>query len=156
LEMDLGGVERDTTIRKAIKPQVEESMSKSLSTNSFVGEKSIDLNKPPMETYNPYDPKNEYPKMLYHQTKKDPNWAAEHRRITLHNSLHPEKPELLPTVPPAFVIVKNKQEEEARLSQGFQLKPPVVREEASEEPLCSRGCGSAPHKGSCKAVPVGA
>lgn len=155
LEMDLTGVERDTAIRKAVKPQLEESMSRSLSTNSFIGEKSIDINKPPMATYNPYDPKNEYPKMLYHQTKKDPNWLAEHKRISLHNSLHPEKPELLPTVPPLNIIVKNREEQESKMAQGFQLKPPPVQEE-SEEPMCSRGCGSATHRGACKAVPVGA
>jgi hypothetical protein len=150
VEMDLAGVERNTTIRKAIKPQLEESMSRSLSTNSFVGEKSIDLNKPPHVAYNPYDPKNEYPKMLYHQTKKDHNWMAEHRRIMQHNSLHPEKPEILPTVPPANIVVKSRQEEEMKLTQGYQLKPPPVQEEAAEETLCSRGCGSVPHRGACK------
>ncbi len=132
-------------------------MSQPQSTNFFVGGATIDLNRPPREAYNPRDPKNEFPKMLYHATKKDPNWLAEHKRITLYNSLHPEKPELLPTVPAAFVIVKSPEEEKKRLTEGFQLKAPSVPEvdefaSISGEALCSRGCGSAPHRGSCKTV----
>jgi len=124
-------------------------------SNSFVGGATIDLNRPPQVAYNPHDPKNQYPKMLYHQTKKDPNWLAEYNRIKLYNSLHPEKPEILPTVPAAFVIVKNAEEEKAKLANGFGLRPPAdpeVDEFASvrEEALCSRGCGNPPHRGFCK------
>lgn len=156
IEFDLAGVDRDHQVRKQI---TEETMgNRQQPTNFFVGEKSVDINRPPREAYH----HQEYPKMLYHQTKKDPNWLAEFKRITLHNSLHPEKPEILPVVPPAFVTVHNKQEEEAKLSQGFGLKPPPQAQD--EEPfsalagevLCSRGCGNAPHRGACKQVTVSA
>ena len=132
-------------------------MSKSLPTNSFAGGATIDLNKPTPVAYNPNDPKNEFPKMLYHQTKKDANWLAEHKRITLYNNLHPEKPEILPHVPAAFVIVKNKKEEEQMIASGFGLRPPAIeevdqfgKETDTDETLCARGCGNPPHKGACK------
>lgn len=162
LEFDLAGVDRDQQIRKQLHTQqqfqTEETMSRAQSTNFFVGEKSVDINRPPREAYR----YQEYPKMLYHQTKKDPNWLAEFKRITLHNSLHPEKPEILPVVPAAFVTVHNKQEEETKLGQGFGLKPPPAP--TDEEPfanlegqvLCSRGCGNAPHRGACKQVTLSA
>ena len=129
-------------------------MTQTLSTNSFVGGASIDLNKPPRVPYNPNDPKNAYPKMLYHKTKKDPVWLAEHKRLTLYNSLHPEKPEILPVVPAAFVIVHNKEQEQEKLANGFQSRPPAQEEvdefaNVSGEALCSRGCGKKPHRGSC-------
>jgi hypothetical protein len=160
LAFDLEGVERNTEVRKQLKQQqeAEESyMPQQPSNNRFVSGAAIDLNRPPREPYNPNDPKNQYPKMLYHQTKKDPNWLREHKRLTLYNSLHPEKPELLPTVPAAFIVVKNKHEEEAALKDGFALRPPAeeVAEEfadLNDEVLCSRGCGQAPHKGRCKTV----
>ena len=131
------------------------------SNNRFVSGATIDLNRPPREPYNPNDPKNHYPKMLYHQTKKDPVWFNEHKRIMLYNSLHPEKPELLPAVPAAFKIVNNKAEEETALKAGFGLRPPAEPKDAEEagedngETLCSRGCGNPPHRGSCKQVPQG-
>lgn len=164
LAFDLEGVERDHKVRQQLQTQqqFEEPMSRAQATNFFVGGASVDINKPPREAYNPRDPKNEYPKMLHHQTKKDPNWLKEHKRLTLYNSLHPEKPELLPAVPYAFVIVNNKQEEEAQLKQGFGFKPPAQPEQAEEfaelagEVLCSRGCGAVPHRGSCKPVAVSA
>ena len=128
------------------------------SNNRFISGATVDINRPPREAYNPRDPKNEYPKMLYHQTKKDPAIHAEFKRITLHNSLHPEKPEILPAVPAAFVIVQNKQQEEVQIKAGFAFRPPEAKpspEESAEddgETLCSRGCGKPPHKGMCKGV----
>lgn len=162
LEYDLEGIERDTKTRAQLEEQQKQQSqneaamtNRAQSSNFFVGGASIDLNRPPKEAYR----HQEYPKMLYHQTKKDPNWLAEHKRITLYNSLHPEKPELLPTVPAAFIQVNSKEEEEAALKRGFQLKPPPdpsakAEEEAmdSGETLCSRGCGNPPHRGSCKPV----
>ena len=156
VEFDLEGVERDNKIRT--EKLNEDTMGKSLSTNSFIGGAAIDLNKPQQAAYNPHDPKNEYPKMLYHPTKKDVYWAAEYRRITLYNKLHPEKMMLLPVVPAAFVVVQDKKQEEAKLSEGFKLRPPAQPEEKDEfadvkdETLCSRGCGRAPHGGRCKLV----
>ncbi len=155
VDFDLEGVDRNSQVRKQ-KLETEANMSRSLSSNSFVGNASIDLNKPAREAYR----HQEYPKMLYHQTKKDPIWLAEFRRVTLYNSLHPEKPELLPTVPAAFVMVNNETEEKMRFGQGFQLRPPAEPPQAEEfaelagEVLCSRGCGAAPHRGSCKPVTV--
>ena len=95
VEFDLEGVDRDNRVRE--QKLQEEPMTAPLSANSFVGGASIDLGKPPRVAYDPRQ--HEYPKMLYHPTKKDPNWLAEHKRITLYNSLHPEKPEILPVVP---------------------------------------------------------
>ena len=154
-EFDIEGVERDHKIRT--EKLNEDAMGKSLSTNSFIGGASIDLGKPQQVAYNPHDPKNEYPKMLYHPTKKDVNWAAEHKRITLYNKLHPEKMMLLPVVPAAFVVVQDKKQEEAKLGEGFKLRPPAEPDDAEvsdeqEERLCSRGCGREPHGGRCKSV----
>ena len=154
VEFDLEGVERDHRIREA--KLTEEPMVQPVS-NSFVSGATIDLNRPPKVAYNPNAPENQYPKMLYHQTKKDPNWLAEHKRLTLYNSLHPEKPEILPVVPAAFVLVKNQAEEKAKLAEGFGLRPPAqpeVDEFASigDETLCSRGCGNRPHRGACKSA----
>lgn len=145
------GIDRDHTVRQ--QKLQEENMTQPLSQNSFVGGASIDLNKPPKTAYNPRD--HEFPKLLYHQTKKDPNWLAEHKRITLYNSLHPEKPEVLPVVPAAFVRVDNKEQEEKKMKEGFGLRPPSDPEvdefaEVRSETLCSRGCGQAPHRGACK------
>lgn len=125
-------------------------------TNFFVGGASVDINKPPREAYRHI----EYPKMLHHQTMKDPITLKEFKRITLHNSLHPEKPELLPTVSHAFIIVNSKAEEDSALTRGFGLKPPAPEpqpEEFAEEAgqvLCSRGCGNRPHRGKCAPVEV--
>jgi hypothetical protein len=150
-EFDMEGVDRDHEIRKTKLQEVQ--MTQPLSANSFVGGAAIDLNKPPKVAYNPRD--HEFPKLLYHQTKKDPNWLAEHKRITLYNSLHPEKPEVLPVVPAAFVRVDNKEQEQKKLAEGFGLRPPSDPEvdefaAVKGEALCSRGCGNAPHRGACK------
>ncbi len=132
-------------------------MPQAPSPNRFVSGATIDLNRPPREAYNPNDPKNRYPKMLYHPTKKDPNWEKEFKRITLYNSLHPEKPEILPVVPAASTIVKSAPEEEARLAEGWQSRPPKIEavevadeSQGDDGPKCSRGCGNPPHRGSCK------
>lgn len=156
VNFDLEGIDRDHGIREAklTHAQIEEPMSQPVS-NSFVGGASIDLNRPPKAPYNHMDPKNQYPKMLYHPTKKDPNWLAEFKRLTLYNSLHPEKPEILPVVPPAFIIVNNADEEKTKLAAGFVAKPPAPPEvdefaDVAGEALCSRGCGGRPHRGACK------
>lgn len=123
-------------------------------TNRFVSGASIDINKPAREPYNPRDPKNEFPKMLYHPTKKNAVAEKEFKRITLYNSLHPEKPELLPEVGYDYIVVKDKREEDAKLKEGYQFRAPAPPEpqsvEDDGETLCSRGCGNAPHRGSCK------
>jgi hypothetical protein len=161
LDFDLSGIERDTQVRNQKKQELE--MPVPLVTNRFVSGKVVDINNPQRAPYNPFDPKNEFPKMLYHPTEKHPAWVAEHKRLTLYNALHPEKPELLPTVPAKNIIVKSKEEESAKLRAGWSLKPPAaepqVEEEAGDEEgaaLCSRGCGNPPHRGSCKMVQVSA
>jgi hypothetical protein len=155
LELDLGGVPRDTNLRNKKKQELEETM-RGQPTNFFVSGQSIDLNKPAKEAYR----HQEYPKMVYHPTMKDPVTLKEHKRITLYNSLHPEKPELLPSVTPAFKMVNSKEEETAALQQSWQSKPPAESPHPSEfadvdgEALCSRGCGEKPHRGKCAAVAV--
>lgn len=80
LEFDLTGVPRDTRIRKNLleeqkQKQTEEPMSPAVRTiteNRFTVDQPstdifiTDINNPPRKPYNPRDPKNEYPKMLYH------------------------------------------------------------------------------------------
>ena len=84
LEFDLEGVPRDTTTRKSLLEQKrnhetletlsEETMPTVQSVrNSFTvdqpttdGPAITDINNPPRRPYNPYDPKNQFPKMLYH------------------------------------------------------------------------------------------
>jgi hypothetical protein len=132
-------------------------MGKQQSTNFFVSNQSIDINKPAKVAYDPRQ--HQYPKMLYHPTKKDQNWLAERKRLELYNSLHPEKPEILPNVPAASIIVQSAEEEAQKIKQGWALRAPKeaeVDEFASlqGEALCSRGCGQVPHRGSCKPVQV--
>lgn len=94
LEFDLAGVPRDTTTRKRLLEEMKENMSPSnvfLSDKAAAGAnplaamteeqkadlldlllkqapvgKEIDLSKPVVHPYNPRDPKNQYPRMLYH------------------------------------------------------------------------------------------
>ncbi len=134
-------------------------MARTPSPNRFVSGAVVDINAPAREPYNPRDPKNEYPKILYHPTLKHPGWLAEYKRIVKYNALHPERPELLPDVPAKMVTVKNKAEEDARLREGYQHRAPALapapEEEAADEQgnvLCSRGCGQEVHPGKCKKV----
>jgi hypothetical protein len=121
-------------------------------SNSFVSGKMVDINNPPRV---PFDPrKNQFPRMLYHPTAKDKNWLAEYNRIVLYNKLHPEKMELLPTVPYLTIIVKNEEEMAAKMKEGYLKNPISVYGEDevlpdAEAELCSRGCGKSPHRGSC-------
>lgn len=81
LAFDLEGVPRDTATRKQLLEQElqqnleifpEEPMSPVTPAvrNSFTVDKPTveiaDINNPPRKNYNPHDPKNEFPKMLYH------------------------------------------------------------------------------------------
>jgi hypothetical protein len=160
LEFDLAGIPRETAVRSQLKEQYEEEgMPNAPSPNRFVSGAVVDINAPAREPYNPRDPKNEFPKILYHPTLKHPQWEAEYKRIVKYNALHPEKPELLPTVPAKQVKVNNKQEEEAKIKDGWQFRPPAIapapEEEAADDEgqvLCSRGCGREPHPGRCKAA----
>ena len=67
-------------------------------TNSFTVDKPAgppitDINNPPHVNFNPFDPKNEFPKMLYHH---------ESRRV---------------------LNVANEKEQKAALKRGYELKP---------------------------------
>jgi hypothetical protein len=113
LEFDLTGVPRDTATRKQLLDQrnlderqileqtPEDSMPQPNQTtpvrNSFTVDKPevtiTDINNPPRQNYNPHDPKNEYPKMLYHH---------ESGRV---------------------LKVNDPREEKASLKRGFDLKP---------------------------------
>jgi hypothetical protein len=95
---DIEGVPRDTATRQKHLEQKlqEESMNKV--TNSFTVDKPAgppitDINNPPHVNYNPHDPKNEFPKMLYHH---------ESGRV---------------------LNVANEKEQKAALKRGFDLKP---------------------------------
>jgi hypothetical protein len=89
LEFDLTGVPRDTATRKTLLEQKklleaseftenEETMSpaaqsvRTITENHFTVDQPstdvfiTDINNPPRKNYNPHDPKNEFPKMLYH------------------------------------------------------------------------------------------
>jgi hypothetical protein len=87
LAFDLEGVPRETADReRLLASQIEERSLNSAPaegepfmtpvTNSFAvdyaaGNSVIDINNPPRKPYNPHDPKNEFPKMLYnHETGK--------------------------------------------------------------------------------------
>jgi hypothetical protein len=160
VEFDLAGVPRDTHTRDLLKQQLdqEQEMPRSLSPNSFVAGKMVDINHPPQAAYNPRD--HEYPKMLYHPTEGHPAWAAERKKIARYNALHPDKPEIMPEVPAKTIQVNSNEEEEAKLKAGWLLRAPQRVPEPEEEEivdtdgaaLCSRGCGRAPHRGSCKRV----
>lgn len=77
LEFDLAGVPRDTATRKNLLEtrKQEESMAPAVRTiteNHFTVDQPssdifiTDINNPPKRPYNPRDPANEFPKMLYH------------------------------------------------------------------------------------------
>lgn len=102
LWMDIEGVPRDNAVREKILADqklieaLEEQEPSMKSQNSFTVDKPVvitDINNPPHKNYNPNDPKNEFPKMVYHH--------GNGRVLTVHN----------------------KQEEAAVLKRGFDLKP---------------------------------
>lgn len=107
LEFDLTGVPRDTATRKLLLEQKrtleapEELMSPVTQSvrNSFtvdepqVGPAITDINNPPRRPYSPSDPKNEFPKMLYHHETG--------RVLTVHNE----------------------KEQKAAMKRDFDLKP---------------------------------
>ena len=108
LEFDIEGVPRDTRTRKQLLEQKqqqqnleslsEESMSPAQTVrNSFTVDKPeveiTDINNPPRRPYNPHDPKNEFPKVLYHH---------ESGRV---------------------LKVENEKEQKAAHKRGFELKP---------------------------------
>ena len=83
LEFDLTGVPRDTRTRKNLLAEKHQEESMAQTQQSVHGVRTItenhftvdqpsndvfitDINNPPRKAYNPHDPKNQYPKMLYH------------------------------------------------------------------------------------------
>jgi hypothetical protein len=113
LEFDLTGVPRDTATRKNLLEQKrslesvnnEETMSpaaqsvRTITENRFTVDQPstdvfiTDINNPPRKNFNPYDAKNQYPKMLYHHKTG------------------------------RVLQVANEKEEKASLKRGFELKP---------------------------------
>ena len=124
LAFDLEGVPRDTATRKKLLEQKklleaseftenEETMPaaqsvRTITENHFTVDQPstdvfiTDINNPPRKNFNPYDAKNQYPKMMYHH---------ETGRV-----LHVGKAkELKPG--------DNEKEEKAAAKRGFKLKP---------------------------------
>ena len=83
LEFDLTGVPRDTRTRKNLLAEKHQEESMAQTQQSVHGVRTItenhftvdqpsndifitDINNPPRKAYNPHDPQNQYPKMLYH------------------------------------------------------------------------------------------
>ena len=83
LEFDLTGVPRDTRTRKNLLAEKHQEESMAQTQQSVHGVRTItenhftvdqpsndvfitDINNPPRKPYNPRDPQNEFPKMLYH------------------------------------------------------------------------------------------
>ena len=109
-QFDIEGVPRDTATRRQLLDQIqakqptsgfEDPMSPVTPTrNHFTvdgpttdGPVITDINNPPHRNYNPQDPKNQYPRMLYHH---------ESGRV---------------------LTVQNEKEEKAALKRKFQLTP---------------------------------
>jgi hypothetical protein len=95
---DIEGIPRDTQIRTALLQQRIQEGKMAQVTNSFTVDKPAgpvinDINNPPHVNYNPYDPKNEFPKLVYH-----------------HSSGRVLK-------------VADAKEQKAALKRGFDLKP---------------------------------
>jgi hypothetical protein len=99
LEFDLTGVPRDAAVRKQLLTQKQnpELEAEPMVQNSFTVDKPTveitDINNPPRKNYNPFDPQNEFPKMLYHH---------ESGRV---------------------LKVASEKEQKAALKRGFELKP---------------------------------
>lgn len=150
---DLEGVPRDHEVRRALAAQIQES-DMSLS-NAFQGRAAGDPSKP----FTPAYKHQEYPKMLYHPQNFTPASVTAKRRIELHNQLHPEKPEIIPSLERVTAVVESAEKERIYLEQGWLQKPPATAtdelveegEVAGDERLCSRGCGKPPHPGRCAA-----
>ena len=83
LEFDLTGVPRDTRTRNNLLAEKHQEESMAQTQQSVHGVRTItenhftvdqpsndvfitDINNPPRKAYNPRDPQNQYPKMLYH------------------------------------------------------------------------------------------
>ena len=94
----------------------------------------------------------EYPKVLYHPAEKTPQSVIAKQKAETHNSLHPDKPELIPDLIPVTVIVQDEAEEAQMKAKGFSEQAPHPYEgEAPEAPKCDF-CGLPKHKGRCKKV----
>ena len=119
LEFDLTGVPRDTKTRKSLleaqrnlSNEVESEFSeepmpatqsvrnvRTITENRFTVDQPstdefiTDINNPPRKNFNPYDAKNQYPKMLYHHKTG------------------------------RVLQVANEKEEKASVKRGFELKP---------------------------------
>lgn len=104
LQFDIEGVPRDTATRKQLLEQqqqneesAEDPMTAQTVRNSFAVDKPTvevtDINNPPRRPYSPSDPKNEFPKVLYHH---------ESGRV---------------------LTVQNDKEQKAAHKRGFELKP---------------------------------
>ncbi len=113
LEFDLEGIPREDRARALAARQQPSCNDPELAyrgedtmppvTNMFAVDQPqqgaiVDINNPPRKNYNPHDPKNEFPKMLYH-----------------HESGH-------------VLVVKSAKEERLATARGFQLKPAPGRD----------------------------
>lgn len=69
LAFDLEGVPNDSGQRQKLLLDLKEETMPPVQ-NNFAVDKPVqeitDINNPPHKNYNPHDPKNQYPKMLYH------------------------------------------------------------------------------------------
>ena len=132
-------------------------------------EGAIDIHHPELSPNWPRYKHQEFPKMLYHPFKLDPQTETARNGVRLRNEKNPTLAPLdLPASKPMTVIIKNtataQEELEKYLAAGWLKAPPVlVSEEAEVEhfdpltmpvanpALCGRGCGNPRHRGACPA-----
>lgn len=129
-------------------------------------EGAIDIHHPELSPNWPRYKHQDYPRMLYHPTKLNPNVEAARKGIRIRNEKNPTLAPLdLPASQPLSIIVKDAGEEKAYREQGYVKTPPFLANEeetvqavsqvdplanpVADVTMCARGCGKPPHRGAC-------
>lgn len=97
-------------------------------------EGAIDIHHPERSPNWPVYRHQEYPKMLYHPIKLNPQIEASRKGIQQRNLANPQYAPLdLPASQALTLKIHSKQEEEEALKAGYAKAPPVMQAEIAEE-----------------------
>ena len=97
------------------------------------GQGVIDIHHPELSPNWPRYRHQDYPRMLYHPAKLNPQIEAQRKGIKLRNEKNPTLTPLdLPSQEPLTVIVHSEEEEQQRRAEGFVKNPISYR--VTEEP----------------------
>lgn len=153
----------DLQAQKNAALKVLNDIQKQLSKTQGI-EGAIDIHHPELSPNWPRYTHQEFPKMLYHPVKLDPQTETARQGVRERNQLNPNLPALaLPPSKPMILIVNDQAALDKALEAGWVKAPPVLVAQEAEvemvdplaqdvmtnEGLCSRGCGKKPHRGAC-------